>query len=42
MASHWRNDPSVLSPTGPDTFTAQWFLPEVRFVRDGAGRINGL
>ena len=42
VASHWRNDPSVLSPTGADTFTGdQWFLPEVRFVRDGAGRING-
>ena len=42
VASHWRNDPSVLSPTGADTFTGdQWFLPEVRFVRDGAGRVNG-
>ena len=42
VASHWRNDPTVLSPTGADTFTGdQWFLPEVRFVRDGAGRING-
>ena len=41
VASHWRNDPSVLSPTGNDEFTGdQWFLPEVRFVRDGAGRIT--
>ena len=41
VAEHWRNDPSVLSPTGPDTFTSeQWFFPEVRFVRDGMGRIT--
>ena len=41
VASHWRNDPSVLSPTGADTFKGdQWFLPEVRFVRDSAGRIT--
>ena len=42
VASHWRSDPSVLSPTGADTFAGdQWFLPEVRFVRDGDGRITG-
>lgn len=42
VARHWRNDPSVLSATGADTFEGdQWFLPEVRFVRDGAGRITG-
>ncbi|MDE2805941.1 MAG: serine hydrolase [Gemmatimonadota bacterium] len=42
VASHWRNDPSVLMPTGEDEFTGdQWFLPEVRFVRDGAGRVSG-
>ena len=42
VARHWRNDPSVLVPTGDDTFSGdQWFLPEVRFVRDGAGRISG-
>ena len=42
VASHWRNDPSVLSPTAPDLFAGdQWFLPEVRFVRDGAGRVSG-
>ena len=42
VAGHWRNDPSVLSPTGDDEFAGdQWFLPEVRFVRDGAGRVNG-
>ena len=42
VASHWRSDPSVLSPTGADTFAGdQWFLPEVRFVRDGTGRISG-
>ncbi len=42
VASHWRNDPSVLSPTGEDEFTGdQWYLPEVRFVRDGAGRVSG-
>jgi len=42
VASHWRNDPSVLTPTGEDEFTGdQWFLPEVRFVRDGAGRVSG-
>jgi hypothetical protein len=41
VASHWRNDPSVLAPTGADTFRGdQWFLPEVRFVRDGAGRVS--
>ena len=42
VATHWRNDPSVLSPTGEDEFTGdQWFLPEVRFVRDGSGRVSG-
>ncbi|MCY3548703.1 MAG: serine hydrolase [Gemmatimonadetes bacterium] len=42
VAGHWRNDPSVLTPTGEDEFTGdQWFLPAVRFVRDGAGRITG-
>jgi len=42
VAGHWRNDPSVLTPTGEDIFTGdQWFLPEVRFVRDGAGRVSG-
>ena len=42
VAGHWRNDPSVLSPTGDDEFAGdQWFLPEVRFVRDGAGRVSG-
>lgn len=42
VASHWRNDPSVLTPTGSDTFTGdQWFLPEVRFVRDDSGRVTG-
>ena len=42
VASHWRNDPSVLSPTGEDEFTGdQWYLPEVRFVRDRAGRVSG-
>ena len=42
VARHWRNAPSVLAPTDEDTFTGdQWFLPEVRFRRDGAGRITG-
>ena len=42
VASHWRNDPGVLSPTGPDAFAGEeWYLSEVRFVRDGAGRITG-
>ncbi len=42
VAGHWRNDPSVLSPTGADEFAGdQWFLPEVRFVRDGGGRVSG-
>ena len=42
VASHWRNDPSVLSPTSADTFVGDlWFLPEVRFVRDGAGQVSG-
>ncbi|MDE2751200.1 MAG: serine hydrolase [Gemmatimonadota bacterium] len=42
VAGHWRNDPSVLSPMGTDEFAGdQWFLPEVRFVRDGGGRISG-
>ena len=41
LATHWRNAPTVLSPTGPDTFTGdQWFFPRVRFVRDAAGRIT--
>ena len=41
IATHWRNAPTVLSPTGPDTFRgSQWFFPLVRFVRDDAGRIN--
>ena len=34
VASHWRNDPTVLSPTGADTFTGdQWFLPERSALR---------
>ena len=42
VAGHWRNDPGVLSPTGTDEFAGdQWFLPEVRFVRDDGGRISG-
>ncbi len=42
VASHWRNDPTVLSPTAADAFASdQWFLPEVRFVRDGTGRVSG-
>ena len=42
VARHWRNDPAVLTPTGADTFRGdQWFLPEVRFVRGGSGRITG-
>ena len=42
VASHWRNDPTVLSPTGADAFSGdQWFLPEVRFVRGGTGRVSG-
>ncbi len=41
VASHWRNAPSVLAPTGDDAFTGdQWFLPEVRFLRNNAGRIT--
>ena len=41
LAKHWRNAPTVLTPTGPDTFTgSQWFFPSVRFVRDPAGRIT--
>ena len=42
IATHWRNDPTVLSPTAADTFKGdQWFLPEVRFVRDATNRITG-
>ena len=42
VASHWRNDPSVLSPTGVDTFRGEpWFLAEVRFVRGSGGRVEG-
>ena len=42
VATHWRNDPSILSPTAADTFRGdQWFLPEVRFLRDNAARITG-
>ena len=41
LATHWRNAPTVLTPTGPDAFTgSQWFFPRVRFVRDAAGRIT--
>ncbi len=41
VARHWRNDPAVLSPTGPDAFAGdQWFLPQVRFVRDGGGAVS--
>ncbi len=41
VATHWRNAPTILTPTGPDTFTGdQWFFPRLTFVRDGAGRIT--
>ncbi len=41
VATHWRNAPTILTPTGPDAFTGdQWFFPRVRFVRDDAGRIT--
>ena len=41
LATHWRNAPTVLTPTGTDTFTGdQWFFPRVRFVRDDSGRIT--
>ena len=41
VATHWRNAPTIFTPTGPDTFTGdQWFFPRVRFVRDAAGRIT--
>ena len=42
VAGHWRNGPSILSPTGEDTFRGnRWWFPEVRFVRDAAGRVTG-
>ena len=42
MAEHWRNRPSVLTPRTADSFEGdQWWFPEVRFVRDGRGRVNG-
>ena len=42
VAGHWRNAPTVLSPTGTDTFEGdQWFFSGVRFVRDAAGEITG-
>ena len=42
VASHWRNAPTVLSPTGTDTFEGdQWFFSGVRFLRDAAGEITG-
>ena len=32
VATHWRNDPSILSPTDTDTFRGdQWFLPRSPF-----------
>lgn len=41
VATHWRNAPTIFTPTGPDTFTGdQWFFPRVRFVRDDSGRIT--
>ena len=41
VATHWRNAPTVLAPVGPDTFAGdQWFFPQVRFVRDDAGRVT--
>ena len=43
VAEHWRNPPSILSPTGDDLFKGdrRWF-PEVRFVRNGEGQVTGL
>jgi len=42
MAVHWRNNSSVLTPRTVDSFEGdQWWFPEVRFVRDGRGRVNG-
>jgi hypothetical protein len=41
VAEHWRNDPQVLTPTGDDTFVGNpRIFPELRFVRDGSGRIT--
>jgi len=41
VAKHWRGAPIGFSPTGEDTFTSEhpWF-PEVRFIRDGRGRVT--
>ena len=42
VAEHWRNPPSILSPTGEDLFTGdrRWF-PEVRFVRNQTAQVTG-
>ena len=42
VAEHWRNPPSILSPTGDDLFRGdrRWF-PEVRFVRNRSGQVTG-
>lgn len=41
VARHWRNEATVLTPTEDDVFRGDrpW-LPEVRFTRDGQGRIE--
>lgn len=42
VATHWRNPPSALVPSGPDAFAGdQWWFPEVRFRRDAAGEVIG-
>ncbi len=40
VARHWRTGPSVLAPAGEDTFSGNpRRFPELRFRRDGAGRV---
>jgi len=41
-ATHLRNDPITLTPTGPDAFAGDtWFMPQLVFVRGEGGRIVG-
>jgi hypothetical protein len=43
FADHAHHGEIALSPVSKDEFrSATWFIPEVTFVRDPAGRITGL
>jgi hypothetical protein len=43
VASHPLNGTTTLRSTGDDRFsTTQWYMPEIRFVRDATSRIEAL